>query len=263
MAKKFEKDDGRNLNEKIETIIMNDNTRESLISFDNNPNAKNMGIIKNILDSDDLINFDDKKEIIKWLEKKYFIFFWDKTPEDYYSLKDEAIFFRDLTEKSFYLMAHRLKIIRDNQLYKEDGYSDFKSFIENEIKIERSTAYKYINVIEVFGVEPVQHDIEYSKIGVSVGLLKDKNINEEDRKEIKEYVLKEAQISTKKQMIEKVKDLREKYINKNNIIIENKEDNDFYYKNLYNNVLTKNKKINTKAEKDYILKLIEYLQELL
>ena len=73
MAKKFEKDDGRNLNEKIETIIMNDNTRESLISFDNNPNAKNINY-KNILIAMILLILMIKRNY-KWLEKIFHLFF--------------------------------------------------------------------------------------------------------------------------------------------------------------------------------------------
>jgi len=60
-------------------------------------------------------------------------------------------------QASFLLLGQRLMKIRDNELYIEDGYKDFKTFVETEVKISRSTAYNYIDLVSVFGVQTFGH----------------------------------------------------------------------------------------------------------
>lgn len=78
----------------------------------------------------------------------------ENAPKDYNELKKEVKFLESIHAQSFVILAHRLKIIRDNELYKKDGYSNFKNFIDNELDLAKRMVYNYIFVFEVFGVHP-------------------------------------------------------------------------------------------------------------
>lgn len=82
----------------------------------------------------------------------------ENAPSDYQGLKKEVKELEKIHSQSFIILAHRLKLIRDKELYKQDGYEDFKSFIENELDLARRMVYNYIKVLEVFGVHPDAHD---------------------------------------------------------------------------------------------------------
>lgn len=82
----------------------------------------------------------------------------ENAPLHYQDLKKEVKFLEKIHAQSFVILAHRLKLIRDKELYKEDGYNDFKSFLENELSITRTMVYNYIKVLEVYGVNPGLHE---------------------------------------------------------------------------------------------------------
>jgi len=49
-----------------------------------------------------------------------------------------------------YLIGQRIKIIRDNKLYRERGYISFKVYVNIVLKMSESNAYYYISVYEFF-----------------------------------------------------------------------------------------------------------------
>lgn len=79
-------------------------------------------------------------------------------PVTYKGLKKEVKALEKIHSQSFIILAHRLKLIRDKELYREDGYEDFKSFIESELDLTRMMIYNYIRVLEVYGVNPGLHE---------------------------------------------------------------------------------------------------------
>lgn len=81
----------------------------------------------------------------------------DNAPTDYLQLKREVKELSEAHAKTFVILAHRLKIIRDSELYKIDGYEDFRAFVEGELDVARSTVYNYISIVELFGVQHVGH----------------------------------------------------------------------------------------------------------
>ncbi len=52
-----------------------------------------------------------------------------------------------------YLIGQRIKIIRDNKLYRERGYLSFKIYVNVVLKMSESNAYYYISVYEFFTEE--------------------------------------------------------------------------------------------------------------
>jgi len=253
--------DKHNIREKMDKIKMQDDTLNAISDFEKKPTIENMQIVRQVLTTDPVISIGDREHLMNWFETGYFDFFWTAVPDDLASLKKEAILFKNLTENSFYLMAVRLKKIRDGHLYTEDGYSDFKAFVENEIKINKSTAYKYINVIEVFGVEALQ--LEYSKISLGVGLLRDRHIPEGKKEEIKEYILKEAKDSSYKEMQGKVEKIRSRYALK----IKEDKKADITESNYFKDIFTEISKFKgnnySSSEKKYISRLIDHLKKML
>lgn len=97
----------------------------------------------------------------------------DNAPQEYYLLKGEVKFLEKVHSQSFIILSHRLKLIRDNSLYKEDGYSDFKSFIENELDIKRRTVYNYIALFEIFGVQLVAHSLKTANLFLALPYIKE------------------------------------------------------------------------------------------
>lgn len=104
----------------------------------------------------------------------------ENAPENYQDLKQEVKFLEKVHNQSFIILAHRLKIIRDKELYKEDNYLNFKEFIEKELEVGRATVYNYINVVELFGVQHVGHDIKTSNLFMALPLIKSLPERKED-----------------------------------------------------------------------------------
>lgn len=144
-------------------------------------------------------------------------FTYEKAPLNYHDLKEEIKFLEKVHAQSFVILAHRLKIIRDNELYKEDGYTDFKSFLENELNITRTMVYNYIKVLEVYGVNPGLHE-ENIKITSLVRTLpyaenypEDKELlflksKELSRRDLEKYLKSYYQKTLKNQEIEEAND---------------------------------------------------------
>ncbi|MFW5890937.1 MAG: hypothetical protein ACOCUI_01835, partial [bacterium] len=154
-----------------------------------------------------------KLELINIIKEQYVsLFNFDNCPDDYEELKAEAKFFAGMIKYNFLLMAQRLIKIRDGELYRNDGYKDFSSFIKAELNIAKRTVYDYINIIEEFGVRLVAMDreVEYSKLLPIIPLLKSKN-KKIPKKDLKEKYLKEIENKSKKQIQIEARNLKEQY----------------------------------------------------
>jgi hypothetical protein len=140
---------------------------------------------------------------------------FENCPEDYDALKGEAKKLALSSANSFVLLGQRLSKIREGNLYKADGYKDFKSFIQGEVKISRSTAYNYIDLIDCFGVQTfVQEDApDASKLIPALPLMKadDEKISKADKKTLKARLIKDATTKTDKEMKEDLGALKVKY----------------------------------------------------
>lgn len=99
-------------------------------------------------------------------------------PTSYKELKKEVKALAEVHAKTFVILAHRLKLIRDQELYKEDHYSDFKSFVDGELDIARSTVYNYISLVEIFNLENTR-DIKTSNLFIALPFIR----NNPDKKE--------------------------------------------------------------------------------
>ncbi len=118
------------------------------------------------------------------------ITFDEKIDQSYPQLKMEVKQLANLTGISLLCMAQRLLIIRDKKLYQKDNYPNFKTFIENELRITKRTVYTYMDLILHFGVKTfsLHPDIEHSKLIPAIPLLKSK-INSIPKEEIrKKYI---------------------------------------------------------------------------
>jgi len=135
-----------------------------------------------------------------------------KIPDDYSSLKEEAIYLGKLSGHAFVLMAARLKKIKDLSLYKEDNYPSFKQFVDAEMSLDRSTVYNYMDILEAFGQENLlaEPELEYTKLRPAVPLLKAK-VTGVPKAKIKKQFIAKAKTSTRKEMVETAKELKSRY----------------------------------------------------
>ena len=217
MTKKFDIEKmqrGKSLSEialKIER--MEDETKAVLFSADKNPTKENIITAVSVLEKDTAIDDVSRNRLIDKLKYDYSaLFSFNNCPEDYESLKNEAKFLAGMTQVSFILMAQRLMKIRDGELYKVDGYNDFKSFIDSELKIAKRTVYDYIDIISCFGVRltALGDNIEYSKLSPLIPLLKSDN-PDIPKEELKTLFLKEIKEKSQRELREEAKELKIKY----------------------------------------------------
>ena len=171
------------------------------------------GIIVDDIKNNDLLSIDDKKELIDYSLSEY-IKKYSVIPKDYETLKKEVKLFNGLTQINFVFLAMRLKEIRDNELYKQDNYKDFKDFYQNEIKATERTIFYYIDIIENFQLKSISviENMQYSKLIPFLPLLKNKEIPDNDKKDIKnkaEKLLKSDK--SQKDIILIAKDYKSKY----------------------------------------------------
>jgi len=215
MAKKsfLNKIDNADILESIENINMDIQTKEEVKKFVENPVKERYKEVENIIISDIKITNDDRGKLIETI-KEVFIktFNFDNCPDDYEELKKEAKFLAGVTQYSFLLMAQRLIKIRDNELYKNDGYPDFITFIKNELTIAKRTTYHYINIIECFGVPALalDEDIQYSKLLPFIPILKSGNLDIPKQK-LKERVFNEIKTKSYRELESEAKQIKIKY----------------------------------------------------
>jgi hypothetical protein len=138
---------------------------------------------------------------------------FENCPKDYESLKFDAKYLAGLTGYSFAVMAQRLAAIRDGKLYEEDGYADFRSFVDAELGLALRTVYDYLNVFDEFGALIISSgatDISYSKLLPGVALLKSANLPVR-RDRVRNRVWEIARTMSKAEAAAAVRALRKRY----------------------------------------------------
>jgi len=214
MAKSFSPTKRRNLADVAEEIThMEHKTAESLSLLDECAYAGQVLAVVKQVEKDSLLPQADRENLISTLKSSFFhLFNLDYCPEDYESLKAETKFLLGINQSSFILMAQRLKKIRDGKLYEQDGYNDFKSFIEKELPIAKTTVYCYIDVLTYFGVQSteLEKNLDYTKLFPLLPLLKSEEITI-PKEEIRQEYLQKIQVEPLRQIKEEAKVLKEKY----------------------------------------------------
>lgn len=215
MAKKsfLNKIDNADILESIENINMEIETKNEVKKFVENPEKDKYKDVENIIINDSKLSFDQRDKLIETIKNVFLkTFNFENCPEDYEELKREAKFLAGITQYSFLLMAQRLIKIRDNELYKIDGYPDFITFIKNELTIAKRTTYHYINIIECFGVPALalDEDIQYSKLLPFIPILKSSNLDIPKQK-LKERVFNEIKTKSYRELESEAKEIKIKY----------------------------------------------------
>jgi len=191
-----------------------DNEIESLKNKINQSASRDELIITtDDIKNNDLLSIDDKKELIDFSLSEY-IKKYSVIPKDYETLKKEVKLFNGLTQINFIFLAMRLKKIKDNELYKQDNYKDFKDFYQNEIKATERTIFYYIDIIENFQLKSISviENMQYSKLIPFLPLLKNKDIPDKDKKDIKNKAVKLLESDkSQKDIILIAKDYKSKY----------------------------------------------------
>jgi hypothetical protein len=198
----------------------------------------------------------EKNRLLTELAKQFVLVFdTHDYSRDYETLKKEVKFLAALTRYSFLHMASRLITIRDNKLYRKDGYATFKDFIEREIPLSRSTVYNYIDIVTFFGVHQVGQtfDIEYSKLLPALPLLKANN-DKIPKEAIKKQFLEGAETKTKSELASEAIKYKKKY----GLVIEKKVRLSAVFKYIQRNVPKKP----NEQEKDIIRSMVEHLQRI-
>ena len=195
----------------LESFDMDNETKQTIEKIEVEPSKENVIKAIEIIEDDKKLNTNDKEKL-KNIIKANFVkaFNFDNCPDDYESLKEEAKFLAGMTQYSFLLMAQRLLKIKDNKLY-EVKYPDFKSFVEAELDVSRQTAYKYLDIINYFGVAALRHEeMDYSKLIPVIPLLKSKD--ESIPKEvIRQEFIERAKKESFREITEDAKELKIKY----------------------------------------------------
>jgi len=203
----------KDIKDTIETFDMEQETKDLLKNINEVSTKEDIIKVKNRIISDKVMSDGIKNEVvIKILGEFQEMFNFDNCPDDYNSLKEEAKFLSGMTQYSFLLMGQRLLKIKEKELYKEDGYPDFKSFIEGELTIAKTTVYCYMDIYNFFGVQTseLEEKIDYSKLFPVIPLLKSKNENI-PKDEIKKEFIKKMKIESAREIKEEARELKVKY----------------------------------------------------
>lgn len=195
---------------------MNKATYDSINKISEGPTKENILAIAEIVKDDAKIPEKDKNELIEKIQNDYIrLFNFNNCPEDYKSLKKEVKFFSGMLKYNFYLLAHRLIKVRNGQLYKNDGYNNFKEFIENELNVSKATVYKYMDIISSFGVSLARldlenDDVEYTKLIPIIPLLKAKD-DKIPKDDIKNKFLNDIKKKTREELRKEARKLKIRY----------------------------------------------------
>lgn len=215
-VKKFNKDQlsrGKSILNPDDNFNPDDFTYDVITEFEKNPIKENLPEVIEVIKKDSSLPAVQKEILINRLKEDFVTLFgFNNIPEDYKSLKNESKFLSDITQYSFASLAVRLKKIRDKELYREDNYPDFKSFIDNELSINRTTAYNYIDLVTIFGVQTFEHVTEPSKLIPALPLLKSAQSNKDiPVSRIKKDIIKQAQSMSARELNAHIKDLKVEY----------------------------------------------------
>ena len=217
------------------------------------------------INKDTRLSETNKDLLLQTLREQYAeLFNFDNCPEDYETLKIEAKFLSELSQYSFLLLGQRLLKIRDNEFYKIDGYNDFKSFIAGEIRIARSTAYYYIDLITFFGVQTFGHEgsPDPSKLISVLPLLKSNNEGIPKEK-LKKHFIKESKNKSAREIQDETKKLKIQYgLSKEKVIESTDSDPSKIELNKYKLKVQKKLQYQIDLYNDYIKQLRRKKKEL-
>ncbi|OHD73207.1 MAG: hypothetical protein A2355_06320 [Spirochaetes bacterium RIFOXYB1_FULL_32_8] len=204
---------GRDLSEKAKSFNSQPETISAIEDLHEKPTKENINKAIELIKKDTFIEKNNKDLLIDELRGNYVnLFNFDNCPEKYEDLKKEAKFLAGMTQYSFILMAQRLQAIQVGELYKKDGYPDFKAFIEKELEISRPTVYRYIDILSFFGVSALRHeDIDYSKLQPIIPVLKRALISEAEKANIRSEFIEKAKTESFRDMMKDAKNLKIKY----------------------------------------------------
>lgn len=192
-------------------------TIDAVNIFEKEPNKKNQQHVVAAIQKDPKLEMVKSDLLIQIQE--YFVkaFSSNIIPTNYKDLKNEAKYLADLNQVSGLYMAQRLCIIRDKELYREDGYKDFISFIESELSLSKSTVYNYIDIIENFS-ESKRLDSNLEKLGNNrsklvpfIPLLKSDKLSDTQKNKIRKDLIKELESKSYRELCQVAKDLKVKY----------------------------------------------------
>jgi hypothetical protein len=188
-------------------------TYDVISDFEKNPRKEDLPKVVEVIKNDSQLPASQKEALIARLKEDFLeLFGLEDIPDDYESLKNESKFLADLAHYSFLCLAVRLKKIRDNELYREDGYPDFKSFIDSELPIKRATAYNYIDLVTVFGVQTFGHVQEPSNLIPALPLLRSAQSNSDiPAAKIKKDIIKQSQTMSARELKDHIKTLKVEY----------------------------------------------------
>jgi len=215
-AKKFNKEQlsrGKSILNPDDNFNPDDFTYDVITGFEKNPQKEELPKVIEVIKKDTSLPDVQKEVLINRLKEDFVtLFSFNNVPEDYSSLKFESKFLADLTHYSFASLAVRLKKIRDEELYREDKYSNFKSFVDCELSINRTTAYNYIDLVTYFDVQTFEHVSEPSKLIPALPLLKSASINKDiPVSKIKKDIVKQSQTMSARELNDHIKELKMEY----------------------------------------------------
>ena len=180
--------------------------------FKKEPTKEKLPEVIRTIERDTKLTTDQKGRLIDSIKRDFTaLFSVTELPSDYATLKEESKFLAQMAQSSFVLLAVRIKKIRDEELYREDNYPDFKSFIEGELLVAQRTAYNYIDIITIFGLKTFAIEngrIDPSKLIPAIPLLRMEGVPVES---IKKEMISDAKTLSARAIAEKVKQLKEEY----------------------------------------------------
>lgn len=188
-------------------------TVDKFKKFQSEPTSDNAAVVISKIEQDRNLPQDDKALVISGIREILLPkFSFDNCPTNYHDLKQEAKILAGINQFSFLLMAQRLKKIRDEKLYTQDGYKDFKEFIHQELNIVKQSVYNYIGIVEEFGVQTfgLHDNIEPSKLLPFLPILKSEKDNIPKDK-IREKVLNEINRKSARMLQDEAEELKIKY----------------------------------------------------
>jgi hypothetical protein len=142
----------------------------------------------------------------------------DNCPDDYTQLKLEAKYLAGLSDYAFVVMAQRLSVIRDQRLYTQDGYDNFRSFIDGELNLSHTTVYRHLDIFTFFGEQLIKEGEKggttYTKLALAVPLLR-KEKNDKNRAKLLTKFWHDSKTKSIRQMRSEVSTERSLNVNNN------------------------------------------------
>jgi hypothetical protein len=121
------------------------------------------------------------------------------------------------------VMAQRLSAIRDQRLYTQDDYDNFRSFIEGELNLSRTTIYRHLDIFEFFGEHLIKEGEKggtvYAKLALAVPLLR-KEKDDKNRAKLLNKFWHDSKTKSVKQMQSEVSVISRIHVN-NDILEQN------------------------------------------